>query len=85
MCHQATIKRYMVSHMQKSPTQEKLEAQRNQDIRDVVVGAFRKFEGRRNMLVLVAADLEVTGTTLYRWCETLGIDINEYRRPAVEG
>ena len=70
----------MVSHMQKSPTQEKLEAQRNQDIRDVVVGAFRKFQGRRNMLVLVAADLEVTGTTLYRWCENLGIDIDEYRR-----
>ena len=83
MYHQATINRYIVLHMQKSPTQEKLEAQRNQDIRDVVVGAFRKFEGRRNMLVLVAADLEVTGTTLYRWCETLGIDINEYRRPAV--
>ena len=69
--------------MQKSPTQEKLEAQRNQDIIDVVVGAFRKFEGRRNMLVLVAADLEVTGTTLYRWCSDLGIDIDEYRRPAV--
>ncbi len=72
-----------MDHMQKSPTQEKLEAQRNQDIRDVVVGAFRKFEGRRNMLVLVAADLEVTGTTLYRWCSDLSIDIDDYRRPAV--
>ena len=26
---------------------------------------------------------KITGTTLYRWCSDLGIDINEYRRPAV--
>ena len=69
--------------MMKSPTQEKLEAQRKKDIRDIITGVLEKFRGRRNMLVLVAADLEVTGTTLYRWCETLGIDIDEYRRPAV--
>ncbi len=68
--------------MLKSPTQEKLEAQRNQDIRDVVVGAFRKFRGRRNMLMLVSVELEVSDATVYRWCEDLGIDINEYRRVA---
>ncbi len=66
--------------MMKSPTQEKLEAQRKKDIRDIITGVLEKFRGRRNMLVLVAADLEVTGTTLYRWCEELGIDINDYRR-----
>ena len=69
--------------MIKSPTQEKLEAQRNQDIRDIVLGALRKFRGRRNMLMLVSVELEVSDATVYRWCEDLGIDINDYRRPAV--
>ena len=68
--------------MIKSPTQEKLEAQRNQDIRDIVLSALRKFRGRRNMLMLVSVELEVSDATVYRWCETLGIDINEYRRVA---
>ena len=31
-----------------------------------------------------AADIGVTNATIYRWCEDLGIDINEYRCP-VEG
>ncbi len=69
--------------MFKSPTQEKLEAQRNQDIRDIVLSALRKFRGRRNMLMLVSVELEVSDATVYRWCEDLGIDIDEYRRPAV--
>ena len=32
-------------------------------------------------MMLVAVDLEVTDATVYRWCEELGIDIDEYRRP----
>ena len=68
--------------MFKSPTQEKLEAQRNQDIRDIVLSALRKFRGRRNMLMLVSVELEVSDATVYRWCDDLGIDINEYRRVA---
>ena len=70
--------------MVKSPTQEKLEAQRNQDIRDIVLSALRKFRGRRNMLMLVSVELEVSDATVYRWCSDLGIDIDEYRRPAVD-
>ena len=70
--------------MFKSPTQEKLEAQRHEDIRDIVLGALRKFRGRRNMLMLVSVELEVSDATVYRWCADLGIDINEYRRPATQ-
>ena len=66
--------------MIKSPTQEKLEAQRNQDIRDIVLSALRKFRARRNMLMLVSVELEVSDATVYRWCADLGIDIDEYRR-----
>ena len=62
---------------QKSPTQGLLEAQRHEDIRDIVIGALRKYQVRRNTIGMVAADLGVSDTTLYRWCEDLGIDIDE--------
>ena len=69
--------------MLKSPTQELLEVQRHEDIKDIVIGALRKYQARRNTIAMVAADLGVSHTTLYRWCEDLGIDIDEYRRAAV--
>ena len=47
-----------------------------------MIGALRKFRGRRNMLMLVSVELEVSDATVYRWCEDLGIDIDEYRRQA---
>ncbi len=68
--------------MLKSYTQQKLEAQRGGDIREIVIDSLRQHRGLRNMVVLVSVDLEITDTTLYRWCEDLGIDIDEYRRPA---
>ena len=66
--------------MSKSPTQEKLEAQRQGDIYDIVVDSLIRYQGRRNMVILVCADLDISDATLYRWCETLGIDIDGYRR-----
>ena len=71
--------------MHKSPTQEKLEAQRQRDIRDIVLDALRRHRGRRNLVMLVSVDLEISDATLYRWCEDLSIDVDEYRRPAGEG
>ena len=69
--------------MSKSPTQEKLEAQRKRDIRDVVVDSLLRHHGRKNIVVLVCADLDISDATLYRWCEDLDIDINEYRKQEV--
>ena len=69
--------------MPKSPTQEKLEAQRQRDIRDVVLDSLSRYRGRRNIVILVCADLDISDATLYRWCSDLGIDIDEYRRSAV--
>ena len=71
--------------MQKSPTQEKLEAQRQADIRTIVTGSLTRYRGRRNMLMLVAVDLEVSDATVYRWCDDLGIDIDDYRHPVASG
>ena len=67
--------------MEKSPTQEKLEAQRHQDIREVVASALGRYRDRKNLLMLVAVDLGVSNATVYRWCEDLGINIDDYRRP----
>ena len=69
--------------MPKSPTQEKLEAQRHRDIRNVVVDSLLLHHGRKNMVMLVAVDLEISDATLYRWCDDLGIDIDEYRKREV--
>ena len=69
--------------MLKSYTQQMLEAQRNGDIREIVVAAFRQAQGHRNMVMMVAVDLGITAATLYRWCDNLGIDINEYRKQEV--
>ena len=66
--------------MIKSYTQQKLEVERGGDIRDIVTNSLRQYRGRRNMVMLVAVDLEITDTTLYRWCEDLGVNIDEYRR-----
>ena len=68
--------------MLKSYTQQMLEAQRGGDIREIVIDSLRQHRGLRNMVMLVSVDLEITDTTLYRWCADLGIDIDEYRRPA---
>ncbi len=69
--------------MLKSYTQQKLEAQRGGDVREIVIDSLRQHRGLRNMVMLVSVDLEIIDTTLYRWCEDLDIDINDYRRPAV--
>ena len=70
--------------MPKSPTQEKLEAQRQRDIREVVVDSLLRYRCRRNMVMFVSVDLGISYTTLYRWCEDLSIDIDEYRRPVAK-
>ncbi len=66
----------------RTTVQEMLEAQHQKDIRDIVSGALKVHRGRRNMGGLVAVYLGVSDATVYNWCETLGIDIDEYRRPA---
>ena len=73
--------------MSKSPTQEKLEAQRHEGIRDIIAGSLNRHRGRKNLVMLVSVDLDISDGTLYRWCADLSIDIEQYRnrqRPAGE-
>lgn len=67
--------------MEKTPTQEKLEAQQGKDIRQILVGCLEARRGQRNKINKIAIDLGVTAPTIYRWCEENGIDIEEYRCP----
>ena len=68
--------------MEKSPTQEKLEAQRRMDIHDIVAQTLNQHRGQKYMVMLAAVDLGVSDVTVHRWCGQLGIDIAAYRRPA---
>ena len=69
--------------MLKSYIQQRLEAQHDSDIREIVAAAFCRFQGHKNMVTLVAAELDVTTATLYRWCGHLGIDIDDFRKQEV--
>ena len=67
----------------KTDKQTVLELQRRSPIEDILRDAFEAHRGQKHMMMLVAVDLGVTDATLYNWCSDLGIDIDEYRRPAV--
>ena len=69
--------------MSKTPTQEKLEAQRGKDIAEIVRDALEERRGQKHMVTFTAMDLGVTDAALYQWCREVRVDIDEYRRPAV--
>ena len=62
-----------------------LEAQRHEDIQEIIAGSLEKHRGQKNLVMVVALDLGVADVTIYRWCTDLGIDIDEYRRPVDAG
>ena len=68
----------------KTDRQTVLELQRAKPIVEILREALEKNRGKRFQVTLVALDLGVTDATLYNWCEDLGIDINEYRRVALD-
>ena len=66
----------------KTDKQTVLELQRSKPIKEIVREALVQYAGQRMVVARVALDLGVTDATVYKWCEELGIDIDEYRRPA---
>ena len=70
--------------MQKSPTQLLLEAQHHQDIKAILVECLETHRAGKNLVMRVGLELGVSDATVYRWCEDLGINIDEYRRPFIE-
>ena len=66
----------------KTDRQALLEALRGKPVEDILKESLEQYRGRRNMAMLVGLDLDVSDATVYNWCDQLGIDIAEYRRPA---
>ena len=69
----------------KTDKQMLLEIQHGKPVEDILRESFAAHQGRRNMAMLVAVDLEVSDATIYNWCEDLGINIDDYRRPVRDG
>jgi ribosome-binding factor A len=67
--------------MIKTTMQQKLEAQRGQDIRQILEEALEHQRAKKHMVVMVAAELDLTDATVYQWCKQFGINIDEYRLP----
>ena len=67
--------------MHKTPTQEKIEAQRQGNIRSIVVDVLERYREQKNLVVKVADDLDISVPTLHTWCREFSIDIDDYRRP----
>ena len=64
----------------KTDKQTVLELQRSKPIKEIVREALVQYAGQRMVVARVALDLGVTDATVYKWCEELGIDVDEYRR-----
>ena len=64
----------------KTDRQTVLELQRAKPIEKILREALEAHRGRKFQVTRVAMDLKVTDATVYKWCEDLGIDIDEYRR-----
>ena len=71
--------------MARTPTQEKLEAQRGKAIAELLRESLEEHRAQRRMVTLAALGLGLADATFYQWCRELGIDIDEYRRPASDG
>ena len=67
----------------KTDRQTVLELQRSKPIEEILREALENNRGSKFLMTHVALDLQVTDATVYNWCSDLGIDIDEYRRPAV--
>ena len=68
--------------MSKTAVQEKLEAQRNKEIRGIVVEALEEFRGQGSVVGQAADSLGVSRATFHQWCRELGITPGDYRHVA---
>ena len=59
--------------------QRLLEAQHHKDIREIITATLEAHRGQPRLVQRAGMDLGVTGTTLYNWCNALGITVSDYR------
>ena len=67
----------------RTPTQQLLEVQRHQDIRDIMVDALENYRATRTMVQDCCTDLGVSWGTFYKWAADLDIDVHQYHYSAI--
>ena len=67
----------------KTDRQTVLELQREKPIETVLREVLASYTGQRMLVARTAVDLGITSATVYKWCDDLGIDIDEYRKREV--
>lgn len=71
--------------MTKTPVQEKLEAQRKKDIREIVIESLEYCQRTKQRPVTAAAEMGISKATFYQWCREMEINPQDYRTPATTG
>lgn len=70
--------------MLKSYVQQQIEDKyEGKEIKVVLEELLEKHRGKRNISVVIAAELGRSDRTINNWCRDLGIDLNDYRTPTV--
>ena len=59
--------------------QRLLEAEHCKKIFEIITSALEAHRGQPSLVLRASMDLGVTGTTLYNWCNALGITVSDYR------
>ena len=64
--------------MGKTDRQLLIEMQQQKPIREIMETTLEKHRGRQHQITLAAVELDVSITTIYKWCEQLNIDLKAY-------
>ena len=69
----------------KTDKQIVLELRTGMPIEEIVRDALEKHRGDPLFMLRAAVEMEVSDSTLYNWCRSLDIDVDDYRRGALTG
>ena len=71
--------------MEKTDRQTVMELRQGKPIREIIQKALDKYQGKRHRITRVALEMDISITTLYKWCDALGIDTSRPETRIPEG
>ena len=57
-----------------------MELRQGKSIREIIERTLDKYQGEKHRITRVALELDISLTTLYKWCDVLGIETNPNTR-----
>ena len=69
--------------MEKTDKQLMLEAQRGKDLPDIIREVLENHRGAKHLVQRAAIDLNISGATLWIWCNDHDISIDDYKQHRV--